>query len=78
MCSVKNFRVGQFLRNTWGRPSHSSPLGRHRSERFKFPSLDKRKGAPVCSVKNFRVGQFLRNTRGLSPHFHRTMEFKPI
>ena len=39
------------------------PLGRPRSERFKF-LLDKRKGAPVYSVKNFRVGQFSGPTRG--------------
>ena len=42
------------------------PLGRPRSERFKFPALDKRKGAPMCFVKNFHVGQFSGPTRGLS------------
>ena len=40
------------------------PLGRPRSERFKFLLLDKRKGAPMCSVKNFRVRQFAGPTLG--------------
>ena len=77
MCSVKNFRVGQFSGPTRGSNHILFPSGRPCSERFKFPSLDKRKGAPVYSVKNFRVGQFLRNTWGLPLRFH-DMEFKPI
>ena len=75
----QNFHAGQFLRNTRGRYSHSSPSrSPPRSERFKFPSPDKHKGAPVCFVKNFHVGQFLRNTRGLLPRTFTSMEFKPI
>ena len=78
MYSVKNFRVGQFSGPTRGLSNHTlPPRSPPRSERFKFPSLDKRKGAPVYSVKNFRVGQFLRNTWGLPLRFH-DMEFKPI
>ncbi len=58
------------------------PLGRPRSERFKFLLLDKRKGAPVCSVKNFCVRQFAGPTLGHSNHTlptwtpHRTDRFK--
>ena len=52
-----------------GLKPHPFPLRAPCSERFKFPSLDKRKGAPVYSVKNFRVGQFSGPTRGaLKPH----------
>ena len=79
MCFVKNFRVGQFSGPTRGSQTTLFPLGRHPARiGLNSPLSINAKEPPVCSVKNFRVGQFLRNTRGLPPHFHRTMEFKPI
>ncbi len=42
MCSVKNFRVGQFLRNTWGlKITLFSTRSPPRSKRFKFLSIAK-------------------------------------
>ena len=79
MCFVKNFHVGQFLRNTWGRPSHSFlPRSPPCSKRFKFLLLHKRQGAPMCSVKNFRVGQFSGPTWGAQTTFFSLQVATPL